>query len=134
MRRPSRRRKSPCPSNWIRWRRRRRGRSTAAGGARARRPSSHNGRRRPLRPSCTVVFSEKENRVNHNTTQYIGILGAVLFICVIIIAYRLQKLAAQRVDAEKRASVAFEEMRRLTKELRDRRDGDPVVDESLPPG
>ena len=72
--------------------------------------------------------------MNHNTTLYIGMLGAVLFICVISIAYRLQKLAAQRVDAEKRASVAFEEMNRLTKELRDRRGGDPVVDESLPPG
>ena len=80
------------------------------------------------------MFSEDENRVNHNTTPYIGMLGAVLFICVISIAYRLQKLAAQRVDAEKRASVAFEEMNRLTKELRDRRGGDPVVDESLPPG
>ena len=72
--------------------------------------------------------------MNHNTTLYIGMLGAVLFICVISIAYRLQKLAAQRVDAEKRASVAFEEMNQLTKELRKRRDGDPVVDESLPPG
>lgn len=72
--------------------------------------------------------------MNHNTTLYIGMLGAVLFICVISIAYRLQKLAAQRVDAEKRASVAFEEMNRLTKELRDRRGDDPVEDASLPPG
>jgi hypothetical protein len=87
-----------------------------------------------LRPSGTVVFSEEENPVNHNTTLYIGMLGAVLFICVISIAYRLQKLAAQRVDAVKRAAMAFEEMNRLTKELRDRRGGDPVVDESLPPG
>jgi hypothetical protein len=103
-------------------------------GSRAPRPSSHNGRRRELRLHGTVVFSEEENPVNHNTTLYIGMLVAVLFICVISIAYRLQKLAAQRVDAGKRASVAFEEMNRLTKELRDRRGDDPVVDESLPPG
>lgn len=88
-----------------------------------------------MRLSGTVVFSEEENPVNHhNTTLYIGMLGAVLFICVISIAYRLQKLSAQRVDAEKRASAAFEEMNRLTKELRDRRGGDPVDDPSLSPG
>jgi hypothetical protein len=87
-----------------------------------------------LRLSGTVVFSEEEIPVNHNSTLYIGMLGAVVLICVMIIAYRLQKLAAQRVDAEKRATVAFEEMNRLTKELRDRRGTDPVDDQSLPPG
>jgi hypothetical protein len=72
--------------------------------------------------------------VKHNTALYIGMLGVVLVICVVSIAYRLQKLAAQRVDAEKRASVAFEEMNRATKELRARRSNDPVDDPSLTPG
>jgi hypothetical protein len=72
--------------------------------------------------------------VKHNTALYIGMLGVVLVICVISIAYRLQKLAAQRVDAEKRASVAFEEMNRTTKELRTRHGNDPVDDPTLTPG
>ena len=72
--------------------------------------------------------------MKHNTALYIGMLGVVLVICVISIAYRLQKLAAQRVDAEKRASVAFEEMNRATKELRQRHSGDPAPDPSLSPG
>jgi hypothetical protein len=61
-------------------------------------------------------------------------LGVVVIICAISIAYRLQKLAAQRVDAEKRASVAFEEMNRATKELRTRKSNDPADDPSLTPG
>jgi uncharacterized membrane protein len=61
-------------------------------------------------------------------------LGVVVIICVISIAYRLQKLAAQRVDAEKRASVAFEEMNRTTKELRTRKGNDPADDPTLTPG
>jgi hypothetical protein len=61
-------------------------------------------------------------------------LGVVLVICVISIAYRLQKLAAQRVDAEKRASVAFKEMNRTTKELRARHSNDPAEDPALTPG
>jgi hypothetical protein len=65
---------------------------------------------------------------------YISMLGVVVVICVISIAYRLQKLAAQRVDAEKRASVAFEEMNRTTKELRTRKGNDPVDDPTLKPG
>ncbi len=72
--------------------------------------------------------------MKHHTGMYVGLFAAVVFICVIIIAHRLQKLAAQRVDAEKRAVVAFEEMNRLTKELRDRRGTDPGEDSSLPPG
>jgi len=72
--------------------------------------------------------------VKHNTALYIGMLGVVVIICVISIAYRLQKLAAQRVDAEKRASIAFEEMNRATKELRERKANDPVGDPTLTPG
>jgi hypothetical protein len=72
--------------------------------------------------------------VKHNTALYIGMLGIVVMICVISIAYRLQKLAAQRVDAEKRASVAFEEMNRATKELRARHGNNPDTDPTLTPG
>jgi hypothetical protein len=72
--------------------------------------------------------------VKNNTMMYLGMLGVVVLICVISIAYRLQKLAAQRVDAEKRASVAFEEMNRTTKELRTRKGNDPVDDPSLTAG
>lgn len=72
--------------------------------------------------------------MKNNTMMYIGMLGVVVVICVISIAYRLQKLAAQRVDAEKRASVAFEEMNRTTKELRTRKGNDPVDDPTLTPG
>jgi hypothetical protein len=72
--------------------------------------------------------------VKQNTALYIGMLATVLVICAISIAYRLQKLAAQRVDAEKRATVAFAEMNRATKELRARHGNDPVDDPSLTPG
>ena len=72
--------------------------------------------------------------MKNHTLMYIGMLGVVVVICVISIAYRLQKLAAQRVDAEKRASVAFEEMNRTTKELRTRKGNDPVDDPTLTPG
>ena len=72
--------------------------------------------------------------MKNNTMMYLGMLGVVVLICVISIAYRLQKLAAQRVDAEKRASVAFEEMNRTTKELRTRKGNDPVDDPSLTAG
>jgi hypothetical protein len=72
--------------------------------------------------------------VEHNTALYIGLLGVVIAICVMSIAYRLQKLGAQRVDAEKRAAVAFAEMNRTTKELRTRMNNDPAEDPSLTPG
>lgn len=72
--------------------------------------------------------------MTHNTALYIGMLGAVLAICVVIIAYRLQKLAARREDAEQRASVAFAELNRATKELRARHSNDPVGDPTLTPG
>ena len=72
--------------------------------------------------------------MEHNTALYIGLLGVVIAICVMSIAYRLQKLGAQRVDAEKRAAVAFAEMNRTTKELRTRMKNDPAGDPSLTPG
>ena len=72
--------------------------------------------------------------MEHNTALYIGLLGLVIAICGMSIAYRLQKLGAQRVDAEKRAVVAFAEMNRTTKELRTRMNNDPAEDPSLKPG
>lgn len=72
--------------------------------------------------------------MEQNTALYIGMLSVVIAICVMSIAYRLQKLGAQRVDAEKRASVAFAEMNRTTKELRTRMNNDPAEDPSLTPG
>ena len=56
------------------------------------------------------------------------VMGGVLFI-----AWRLQRLKAQRAEAEQRAMVAFEEMNKLTKDLRDRGRATPV-DPSIPPG
>ena len=44
----------------------------------------------------------------------------VLLACAVLIVWRLRRLSALRVDAERRAVVAFEEMNRLTKELRER--------------
>jgi len=72
--------------------------------------------------------------VEHNTALYIGLLGVVVAICLMSIAYRLQKLSAQRLDADKRASVAYEELSRTTKELRTRMSNDPGEDASLKPG
>jgi hypothetical protein len=72
--------------------------------------------------------------MEHNTALYIGMLGVVIAICVMSIVYRLQKLGAQRVDAKKRASVAFAEMNRTRKELRTRMHNDPAEDPSLTPG
>ena len=72
--------------------------------------------------------------MEHNTALYIGMLGVVIAICVMSIVYRLQKLGAQRVDAKRRASVAFAEMSRTTKELRTRMNNDPSEDPSLTPG
>ena len=72
--------------------------------------------------------------MSHNSAPYIVLLGGVVLICAVIIAYRLQKLSAQRIDAERRASAALEEMNRATKELRARHGNDPPADPSLTPG
>ena len=72
--------------------------------------------------------------MTHNPAPYVVLLGGVVLICAISIAYRLQKLSAQRVDAERRASAALEEMNRATKELRARHGNDPADDPSLSPG
>lgn len=72
--------------------------------------------------------------MSHSSAPYIVLLGGVVLICAVIIAYRLQKLTAQRIDAERRASAALEEMNRATKELRARHGNDPPADPSLTPG
>jgi len=59
----------------------------------------------------------------------------VLLACGLFIAWRLARLSAQRTAAEQRASTAFEEMNRLTRELRERtKDESPPDDAALPPG
>ena len=58
--------------------------------------------------------------MSHSSAPYIVLLGGVVLICAVIIAYRLQKLTAQRIDAGRRASAALEEMYRATKALRAR--------------
>ena len=65
---------------------------------------------------------------------YIGMLGAVVIICVVSIAYRLRRLGAQRADAERRATIALAEINRTKKELRTRKDNDPRDDPKLKPG
>jgi cytochrome c-type biogenesis protein CcmH/NrfG len=86
----------------------------------------------------TVVFQDKEDApVQQNPALHVVFIGGVVLICAICIlsiAYRLQKHAAQRVDAERRASAALEEMNRATKELRARHGNDPADDPSLTPG
>jgi len=69
-----------------------------------------------------------------HTGMYVGLFAALAVICGLIIAHRLQTFAARRADAEQRALVAFEEMNRLTRELRERRASDPAADPSLRPG
>jgi uncharacterized membrane protein len=60
------------------------------------------------------------------------IAGAIL-IAVLFIAWRLQKLKAQQAETEQRSAIAFEEMNKLTKELRDRGRNTPV-DPARPAG
>ena len=52
--------------------------------------------------------------------MFFGLMFMVLMGCAIFIAWRLQRLAKQKEDAEKRAVVAFEQMNLLTKQLRER--------------
>ncbi len=63
-----------------------------------------------------------------------GMLG-VLVACGLFIAWRLSKLSARRAEAERRATAAFEEMNRLTRELRERKKVDGAGgDGALSPG
>ena len=66
----------------------------------------------------------------------LGLVVMVLMVVALLIAWRLQRLAKQKEDAEKRAVVAFEQMNLLTKQLRERATTGVVAlpPESLPPG
>jgi len=66
----------------------------------------------------------------------LGLVFMVLMVVALLIAWRLQRLAKQKEDAEKRAVVAFEQMNLLTKQLRERATTGVVAlpPESLPPG
>jgi hypothetical protein len=76
---------------------------------------------------------EEESPVPNKAMLFIGLFAFALMGCALFIAWRLQRLKVQREDADKRAAVAFEEMNRLTKQLRDRGRATPA-DTSVPPG
>lgn len=61
--------------------------------------------------------------------SFLGIIGAG---CAMFISWRLRKISAQKAAAEQRAVTAFEEMNRLTRQLRER----PKTGQfdALPPG
>jgi hypothetical protein len=71
--------------------------------------------------------------VSDKTFMLYGILIVVIMGCALFIAWRLQRLKAQREEAAKRAVVAFEQMNLLTKALREKGSKTPVST-SLPPG
>lgn len=66
-------------------------------------------------------------------TMLAGLLAVAIMGCVLFIVWRLQRLKTLRAEAEKRAVVAFEEMNKLTKDLRDRGRATPV-DPGTAPG
>ena len=53
-------------------------------------------------------------------TMLYALIASAILIAVLFIAWRLQKLKAQQAETEQRSAIAFEEMNKLTKELRDR--------------
>ena len=56
---------------------------------------------------------------NAKVAQLVGLLVVVLMGCAIFIAWRLQRLKVQQAETEQRAAAAFEEMNKITKELRE---------------
>ena len=66
-------------------------------------------------------------------TMLYALIASAILIAVLFIAWRLQKLKAQQAETEQRSAIAFEEMNKLTKELRDRGRNTPV-DNSRPAG
>ncbi|HXY29486.1 MAG TPA: hypothetical protein VEI06_02160 [Gemmatimonadaceae bacterium] len=64
----------------------------------------------------------------------VGLLFVVTLACALFIAWRLRRLQMMRQDAETRAAAAFEEMNRLTKQLRDRKENSQPSLEAVPPG
>ena len=71
--------------------------------------------------------------MSEKTKLFFSFVGIVVAGCGMFIAWRLRRLAELKADAELRAVAAFEEMNRLTKQLRER----PKTGEfnaQLPPG
>jgi len=70
--------------------------------------------------------------VSDKTILFFSLLGIIGAACVMFISWRLRKIAAQKSEAEQRAVAAFEEMNRLTRQLRER----PKTGQfdALPPG
>ncbi|HUO51885.1 MAG TPA: hypothetical protein VMT93_05160 [Gemmatimonadaceae bacterium] len=71
--------------------------------------------------------------MSDKTILLLGLIAFVIMAAALFIVWRLQKLKAQQAEAEQRAMVAFEEMNKLTKDLRDRGKQTPA-DPSLTPG
>jgi hypothetical protein len=71
--------------------------------------------------------------VSDKTLMMWGLLFFLIMACALFIAWRLQRLKTLRAEAERRAVVAFEEMNKLTKDLRDRGRATPA-DPHVPPG
>ena len=69
-----------------------------------------------------------------HTMLFAGTLALVALTCAVLIVSRLRQHSVERADADRRAAIAFEEMTRLTRELRTRQHGDPTPDPSLSPG
>jgi hypothetical protein len=70
--------------------------------------------------------------VSDKTLVLYGLLFVVIMACAMFIAYRLQRLKAQREEAEKRAVVAFEQMNLLTKSLRETASKTPASSSQAP--
>jgi len=71
--------------------------------------------------------------VSPKVTLLFSLIAVAILMAVLFIAWRLQRLKEQQAEAEKRAAIAFEEMNKLTKELRER-GKDAPVDPSRPAG
>jgi type VI protein secretion system component VasK len=71
--------------------------------------------------------------VSEKTILFFSFFGLIVGACAIFISWRLRRLAALKAEAEQRAVAAFEEMNRLTKQLRERpKTGQ--MEALLPPG
>ena len=66
---------------------------------------------------------------------FLGLVVVMLAVSGMLVAHSLRKYRSRRADSERRAAEAFEEMQRLTKELRERSEnGKKVTDPNLTPG
>ena len=72
-------------------------------------------------PPHSRIVGEEDPTVSEKTILFFSFArGHRRAACVMFISWRLRRLAALKADAEQRAVAAFEEMNRLTKQLRER--------------